>query len=51
MADVQTSDMGAKLATVACDYQILYSDRSSKNKRLLMGSHLREITDLNLAGG
>jgi hypothetical protein len=37
MADVQTSEMDAKLAP---EHEILYTDRSSKDEQLLMRSFL-----------
>jgi hypothetical protein len=47
MADVQTSEMYAKLAPV--NVEILYPDRSSKDEQLLMRPFLSKTTNTNMA--
>jgi hypothetical protein len=46
MADIQTSEVDAKLAP---DYEILYTDRSSKDEQLLTGPFLSKTKNTNMA--
>jgi hypothetical protein len=49
MADVQISEVDAKLAPVNMDHEILYTDRSSKDEQLLMRPFLSETKNTNMA--
>jgi hypothetical protein len=49
MADVQTSEVDAKLAPVNVDHEILYTDRSSKDEQLLIRQFLSKTKNTNMA--
>jgi hypothetical protein len=50
MVDVQTCEVGAKLASVTWDRETLHVDRSSKDDELLT-EILRRTRSTNMAGG
>jgi hypothetical protein len=47
MADIQTSEVDAKLAPV--NHKILYTDRSSKDEQLLIRPFLSKVKNTNMA--
>jgi hypothetical protein len=49
MADVQTSEVDAKLAPVNGDHDILYTDRPTKDEQLLIRPFLSKTKNTNLA--
>jgi hypothetical protein len=49
MADVQTTEVDSKLAQGTWDYEILYTDRSSKDEQLLMRLFLSKTKNTNMA--
>jgi hypothetical protein len=49
MAEVQTSEVSAKLAPVNVGREILFSDRSSKDEHLLIRPFLSETKNTNMA--
>jgi hypothetical protein len=51
MADIQTSEMDAKLAPVNVEHEILCTDRSSKDEQLLVRPFLSKIKNTNMAAG
>jgi len=50
MADVQTSEVNAKLAPLNIGPKILYSDRSSEDEQFLIRLFLRKTECTNMAG-
>jgi hypothetical protein len=49
MADVQTSEMDTKFAPVNVGNEILFSDRASKDEKLLMRQFLSKTKNTNMA--
>jgi hypothetical protein len=49
MADVQASEVDAKLAPVTWDHEMLYTDRSSNNEQLLIRPFLSKTKNTNMA--
>jgi hypothetical protein len=49
MAEVQTSEVDAKLHQSTWDHEILYNDRSSNDEQLLMRPFLSKTKNTNMA--